>query len=126
MRLRGVARCSVGAAGLLLEERGTVTCGAYRGEAARRYLVRLRGAGAAEVCFEDGRPFHRLDLTHGLARVRHDCAPDRYEGRYRVLGPDCWILSWRVTGPRKRQRITSRFDRVTDEAADAAGPVSAA
>ncbi len=111
MRLRGVARFSACAAGLLFEERGTVARGTYRGDAARRYVFRLAGVGVADVCFEDGTPFHRLCLESGVAQVQHDCAPDRYEGRYRVLDPDRWMLGWQVTGPRKRQLITSRFVR---------------
>ena len=47
-----------------------------------------------------------------MAHVAHDCAPDRYEGRYRVLDADRWVLSWRVVGPRKRQLISSRFVRI--------------
>jgi hypothetical protein len=112
MRLRGTARFSACAEGLLLEERGTATIGAYQGEAARRTLFRFRTKAAADICFEDGRFFHRLDLAGGVAQVRHECGPDRYIGRYRVLDPGCWVLSWRVIGPRKRQLITSRFVRM--------------
>jgi hypothetical protein len=111
MRLRGTARCSAQPEGLRFEERGAMAFGDYRGEATRRILFRVIGGGAAEVRFEDGAPFHRVDLRHGVAHVRHDCAPDRYEGRYRVLGPDRWTLGWRVTGPRKRQLIASLFIR---------------
>lgn len=114
MRLRGTARFSACAAGLLFEERGTAAVGTYLGEAARCYVFRLRSVSMAEVCFGDGTLFHSLDLTEGIAQVRHDCAPDRYVGRYRVLGPDCWVLSWRVTGPRKRHLITSRFIRAAE------------
>ncbi len=111
MRLRGTARFSACAAGLLFEERGTMAAGGYLGEAVRRYIFCLKGASAADVCFEDGRLFHPLNLEGGMAHVRHDCPPDRYEGRYRVLAPSCWLLSWRVTGPRKNYRMTSRFIR---------------
>ncbi len=111
MRLRGTARFSACAAGLLFEERGTMAAGTYLGEAVRRYIFRLEGDGAADVCFEDGRLFHPINLEAGVAHVRHDCAPDRYEGRYRVLTPACWLLSWRVTGPRKNYRVASRFIR---------------
>ncbi len=111
MRLRGTARFSTCAVGLLFEERGMIAVGAYRGEAARRTLFQIESASVAAVCFEDGRPFHRLDLETGLARVQHDCPPDWYEGRYRVLAPTCWLLSWRVIGPRKDQVIASRFSR---------------
>ena len=111
MRLRGTARFSACFGGLLFEERGIIAVGAHRGEAARRYLFQIEGASAATVYFEDGRPFHSLDLETGLACVEHNCPPDWYEGRYRVLAPACWLLSWRVTGPHKDQMITSRFIR---------------
>lgn len=111
MRLRGMARFSPCAVGLLFEERGMMAVGAYLGEAVRRYVFHIESASVARVCFEDGSPFHRLDLETGLAHVQHDCTPDRYEGRYRVLATTCWLLSWRVTGPRKNQVITSRFSR---------------
>lgn len=111
MRLCGTARFSACSVGLLFEERGLISMGAYVGEATRRYVFKIDSASAATVCFEDGRPFHHLDLETGLACVQHDCAPDRYEGRYCVLAPTCWLLSWRVTGPRKNQVLTSRFIR---------------
>lgn len=113
MRLCGTARFSACLTGLLFEERGTISTGAYVGEAAQRYVFEIEGASVATVRFEDGRPFHHLNLETGLARVQHDCPPDRYEGRYRVLAPTCWLLSWRVIGPRKNQVITSRFIRST-------------
>lgn len=113
MRFRGTASFSACARGLLFEERGIAAFGTYVGEASQRYLFRARSPGRAAVYFEDGTLFHCVDLTKGVALVRHDCAADRYEGRYHVLDPDCWVLSWRVTGPRKRQLITSRFIRAT-------------
>ncbi len=91
-----------------------MTVGAYVGEAARRYRFHVERPGTAIVCFEGGEPFHPLNLETGLAHVRHDCPPDHYEGRYRVLTPACWLLSWQVTGPRKDHRITSRFTRSAD------------
>jgi Family of unknown function (DUF6314) len=111
MRLTGTAQFVPRDDGVLFEERGTMALGAYLGEAIRRYVFRFTGVGTALVSFEDGRPFHHLELRNGLACVRHDCAPDLYEGRYRLLGPDHWLLSWRITGPRKRQLITSRYRR---------------
>ena len=99
-------------AGLLATETGTASVGSHRGLASRRYVYQLAEPGAAEIRFEDGRPFHRLDLSEGRASVRHDCAPDCYRGRYRVLGPDEWFVTWRVTGPHKRQLISSRLLRL--------------
>ena len=111
MRLYGTATFTASDGGLLCEERGTMTAAAYRGEAFRRTFYRIDAASAATAFFEDGRPFHALDLGAGRALVRHDCPPDLYEGRYRVLSPACWLLTWRVTGPRKHQVIASRFSR---------------
>jgi Family of unknown function (DUF6314) len=111
MRLSGTARFFPLDGALLFEERGVMTLGGYLGEAIRRYVFRFTDAGTALVSFEDGRPFHHLELRNGSACVRHDCEPDLYEGRYRLLGPDQWLLSWRITGPRKQQLITSRYRR---------------
>jgi hypothetical protein len=63
------------------------------------------------VFFADGRFFHRAEITEGRARVCHDCAPDKYIGRYCFQGPDRWSLSWRVTGPRKDLVVSSVFSR---------------
>ena len=85
--------------------------GTYCGDAARRTVFHL-GRNGADVRFEDGTLFHRLCLESGVARVRHDCGADRYVGRYHVLDQDRWTLGWRVTGPRKEQRIASLFTRM--------------
>jgi len=113
MRLHGTALFSACGAGLLFEEHGVVAVGTYSGEAVRRYLFHVESASMVKVCFEDGRPFHHFNLETGMAHVQHDCTPDRYEGRYRVVAPTCWLLSWHVTGPRKNLMITSRFIRAT-------------
>ena len=65
--------------------------------------------GAVE--FEDGRPFHPLDLSGGACAVEHLCGEDRYAGEYVVLGPDALRVAWLVTGPRKRQVIESLYRR---------------
>ena len=114
MRLRGRVDVRANPQGLLFEERGAFRTGAHAGEATRQYRLHPHADGTAEVCFAGGEPFHHLDLRSGAACVHHDCAPDRYDGRYRVLGPECWLLAWRVTGPRKRTLITSRFTRLPE------------
>jgi len=65
------------------------------------------------VRFDDGRPFHTLDLSTGRAEVEHDCAPDRYRGRYRINGEDRWTLAWQVRGPRKQMIIATRYVRAS-------------
>ena len=114
MRLHGRAQVRANPQGLLFDERGAFRAGVHVGEATRQYRLYPLEDGTAEVCFADGAPFHYLDLRTGAACVHHDCAPDRYDGRYRVLGPGCWLLAWQVTGPRKRTLITSRFTRLPE------------
>ena len=77
----------------------------------RRYLLAdLRGA-RAEVRFDDGRPFHALDLAAGTCPVRHECPPDVYDGAYRILDADRFTVRWTVTGPRKDSVLQTTFAR---------------
>ena len=87
-------------------ETGRLRFGAYDGEAGR--VLRIVD-GAVE--FEDGRPFHALDLSRGACAVEHLCGDDRYAGEYAVVGPDALRVVWFVTGPRKRQHIESEYRR---------------
>jgi Family of unknown function (DUF6314) len=88
--------------GLLHEESGTFT---WRGVArpATRTLRFLPGPtpGTADVRFEDGRPFHALDLTSGRYVAGHPCAADLYRGEFTVQDADRWRTVWRVGGPAK-------------------------
>ncbi len=97
------------------DEHGIATIGTYQGEATRRYILHCPTPGEAEVCFDNGTLFHHLDLRSGTACVHHTCKADLYEGRYHMRGPHHWHLTWRITGPRKHQRIASRFVRVRGE-----------
>jgi Family of unknown function (DUF6314) len=99
----GVAE--IGSDGLWVET-GRLRFGAYDGEA-RRVLRVVDGA----VEFEDGRPFHPLDLSGGACAVEHLCGEDRYAGEYVVVGPDELRVVWLVTGPRRRQQIESVYRR---------------
>ncbi|WP_037577508.1 DUF6314 family protein [Phaeacidiphilus oryzae] len=67
--------------------------------------------GTAAVTFEDGRPFHILDLRSGEWTAEHPCAEDHYTGRFRILDRDHWLLVWAVTGPAKDTLMTSRYTR---------------
>jgi Family of unknown function (DUF6314) len=102
--------------GLRYDEQGLLRFGAYLGEVTGHYRFMTCGPGAMSVHFADGRLFHRLDLSSGLAEVAHDCAPDQYLGRYRALGPHSWTLAWRVHGPRKDMLISTRYARMIDAA----------
>lgn len=105
--LDGTSRWLPDDAGLRQEETGLLRYGAAPPmQAARRYLWRQDGAGLA-VFFDDGRPFHRL--RPGDPSDRHLCDPDIYDVRYDLTRWPDWTQVWRVTGPRKDARITSRF-----------------
>jgi hypothetical protein len=96
--------------GLVWRERGRLRLGAYEGPAARTLRIEPDGGGWL-VRFADGRPFHALDLRDGACAVAHACGEDRYEGEYRVTGPDELEVRWRVRGPAKDGRITSVYRR---------------
>jgi hypothetical protein len=62
-----------------------------------------------DVRFEDGRPFHHLDLSTGHTEVVHLCGPDRYHGTYACRGPGEFHVCWHVTGPERDDEITSQY-----------------
>lgn len=118
-RLTGEARFVPAPGRLRYDERGTLVFDAYRGAAGQGHWFALDRLGAADVQFDDGRPFHRLDLSSGRADVVHNCPPDHYQGRYRVGGQHRWTLTWLVRGPRKRVLIGTRYTRGIASAAAA-------
>ncbi len=99
------------AAGLGYAEDGVLRLAAYRGRARRRYRYRFPAPYRADVTFEDGRPFHALDLSRGTWAVTHACGKDTYRATFRVLGCDGWSARWHIAGPRKDQLVTSHYRR---------------
>lgn len=101
--------------GLSWTERGELRLGDFVGSATRVMAVvpaRDRGASAPwEVRFDDGRPFHPLDLRGGACPVDHPCGEDHYAGWVRVEDDDLLVVSWRVTGPAKDHTILTRYTR---------------
>jgi hypothetical protein len=95
---------------LLWDEAGELRLAGYEGPARRRLHLVPDGEGW-EVRFDDGRPFHPLDLREGRCAAAHDCGADRYEGEYVIRGPDAFDVVWRVRGPAKDQEIVSRYRR---------------
>jgi hypothetical protein len=91
-------------------ETGRMRFGGHEGPAERRLSI-VRGPDGWTVEFEDGRPFHPLDLATGACAVEHRCGDDLYAGEYRLLGPDALDVRWRVTGPRKDQEILTTYRR---------------
>lgn len=96
---------------LAYREEGRLALGGFETVAHQSYLYGFPAPGLAEVRFADGRPFHELDLSAGLWQAEHLCAADLYRGRFRAEGPRRWSVTWTVTGPRKDQRLESRFTR---------------
>ena len=134
---------------LIYDERGRLTRGgAFVAEVRQSHTWRLRGgagAAAADVHFEEGRFFHAVararpppapggSSARASCAVTHDCAPDKYEGEWAVIveggsdGAATLECEWRVSGPAKSYRSTTRFWREEggDAAAAAAGSGGAA
>jgi hypothetical protein len=98
-------------------ESGELTLGAHRGPAWRTLELGPGGDrdGPWLVRFDDGRPFHDLDLSAGLWEPEHLCGPDVYRGRYEVLGADRLRVTWQVTGPGRADTIVSDYRRLAGE-----------
>lgn len=99
---------------LTYRETGNMIFGSHQGPASQTYDWDIAAASRAVIRFSDGRHFHELDLSHGLAEVEHGCAPDQYRGRFRVIDTDCWCSVWSIRGPRKDLLIASQFRRLGD------------
>ena len=98
--------------GLAYHEEGRLALGDGPAMTATRdYLWRDGGAGAIEVCFDDGRFFHRFLRRRARPGAEHDCPPDRYRVRYDFAAGHAGSAEWRVTGPRKDYAMVSRFHR---------------
>ena len=81
--------------------------------AGRRLLVAVRPdvPCVVDVAFDDGRFFHRADLSSGSDTFVHGCAPDTYYGSWTVVSPDRFRLTWDVEGPAKQITIRSTYSR---------------
>jgi hypothetical protein len=94
-------------------ETGRLTIGGFDGPASRTlHLVPASDRGAWQVRFDDGRPFHPLDLRTGRWEAEHVCGSDLYQGRFAVLDHDRMTICWEVTGPERADVITTGYQRV--------------
>jgi len=91
-------------------ESGRLRLDGFDGRAYRTLTIVATQAGH-EVRFDDGRPFHRLDLSTGHTEVLHLCGSDRYEGTYACRRPGELQVCWHVTGPERDDEITSQYLR---------------
>ena len=78
--------------------------------ASRSYLWQPEGKAIA-VSFDDGRPFHRINLPESRPEATHDCPPDLYHVAYDFTDPSLWCSIWRVRGPRKDYVMMSEYSR---------------
>ena len=108
----GTAEFRPDGGGLRYHEAGTLEFGGHRGPAERALRYRPAGGSRLRVEFDDGRFFHDLDLSGGGWQVIHPCRDDEYRGEFTVLGPDAFRQLWIVTGPAKRQRLETAFQRL--------------
>ena len=104
--------------GALYEERGVMQlAGGAEMNAERRYLWRS-SAGGIDVLFDDGRYFHRVDLSVDLSaecpEAEHWCDPDTYGARYDFSDWPKWSCVWQVRGPRKDYTMTSVYSRAAE------------
>lgn len=99
-----------GAGGLRWTEHGRVVIGDFEGEFSRELAI-VPDGDAWLVRFDDGRPFHPLDLRTGRCVVDHPCGADAYAGELRVLAGPELVVEWEVRGPAKAQRIVTRYGR---------------
>jgi hypothetical protein len=98
--------------GAVWRETGRLVLAGFDGPVHRTLLLG-RGAapGAWQVRFDDGRPFHSLDLRTGCWSAEHQCGPDVYRGRFAVLDPAWMTICWQVTGPARADVIATDYRR---------------
>jgi hypothetical protein len=94
-------------------EAGELQWAAETYKAGRRLLVAVRPdvPCIVDVAFDDGRFFHRADLSSGSDTFVHGCAPDTYYGSWTVDSADRFRLTWDVEGPAKELTIRSIYSR---------------
>lgn len=108
---RGTAVFAEVPEGLQYTEQGNLLLRDHEGTAFRRYRYLFPELGVAHVLFEDGRPFHDLDLRDGTWQAFHLCGDDRYLGWFAATGPGAWEAEWEIEGPRKRLRLHGHYSR---------------
>ncbi|GAB3541867.1 DUF6314 family protein [Arthrobacter tecti] len=106
---------------LLHREHGTLAWAGLAPTTATRALTWRPGIDdySMNVFFEDGRFFHALNLENGSDTPEHLCQPDLYRGSFAIKDSDSWNYTWRVTGPNKNLRLTTRLSRQPDQTTSA-------
>ncbi len=110
-RMTGTARFMPERGGLRCREAGTLAFDGLPPMATERETIWQASDDGIEVAFADGRPFHSFRPGDLSPAARHDCAPDLYLVTYDFARWPDWRAEWRVTGPRKDYRMTTRYTR---------------
>lgn len=95
----------------VLSEQGLLRFDGHEAMASQRYALTFHGA-VVQVHFRDGSLFHEFELRTVGYTATYLCGADQYVGRYRVLDPDVWSLTWCVRGPRKDYDMRTLYRRV--------------
>ena len=95
--------------GLRYREAGLLRLPGQGAMTAERTHLWRPGPGGVAVAFEDGRPFHAIDLTRARPAATHLCGRDLYAVSYDLSDWPRWRTEWRVDGPRKAYRMLSRY-----------------
>ena len=103
-----------GTEGILRQhETGTVVWPTFTGPAFRDYLLVPTGRPATmQVLFDDGRPFHELDLSSGRWSASHWCSPDTYQVSFAAPSPELIDYEWDVIGPAKDLLLRTSLRRL--------------
>lgn len=113
----GRATLAPDGAGLRHVERGRLSLpGRPPMTATRTYLWRPAPEGVA-VLFEDGRPFHVIDLSTPRPEAIHPCGADVYRVAYDLTAWPEWSAAWRVDGPRHAYAMVTRHAPLAGAAA---------
>jgi hypothetical protein len=106
----GIAMFEEQGDGLLWVETAELRITGRSFEASRRMSITREGERWL-VRFEDGRPFHYLDLSSGQVQMDHLCVADLYSGHLKIEpGPNRrFSTSWRVKGPAKDQTLSTEY-----------------
>ena len=113
----GTATLAPDGVGLRYEEEGLLTLPGHPPMAASRAHLWRRAPEGVAVLFEDGRPFHRIDLSGPRPEAVHLCGADTYRVAYDLAAWPEWSAAWRVDGPRHAYRLVSRHAPLAGAAA---------
>jgi hypothetical protein len=77
----------------------------------RRYRWKA-SAGGVDVHFDNGRFFHRIDLSTTSSKAIHFCNPDDYAVTYDFIQWPVWTALWRVKGTQKNYEMHSCYRKL--------------